>query len=531
MEEAQERYQEMMEEYQEQVEELNEAYQERMEAYQEQVEELNEAYQEQMEAYQEQLEEQEQARHQRRQADREARRAQYQGNPGFGCWPLTDNEYNQVYNEAYHAVYHPAYEKLYTKFAPGTEGFQEKVQKIAQEAAQAALEAVEKARSEKRAAQPEGWKQSAGGLGAWLNSLGREISQAMNGIGAEIGIDLNEAMSDVSEMVNDVKGSIQEIVEDWKQEQAEEAEEAAEDFPFVDDHGSQTVESQQRTENGEYVYTSAVELSAVEKLSVNWSSGQVLLCPWDGEHVEVTEYSRKPLAPEQQMNVHVRDNTRLNIEWSRRKTGWSLFGGKSKRLEVRIPRSLCEKIEKLNVNCISASVTAQNLRCEKADIAATSGSISAQGLTGENLSLHSVSGTIKAENLSAEQLELNTVSGSLKAEGFEAEKAGLHTVSGSLKAHGNAEAFQVSTTSGSAELMVDQCPEKAKFSTVSGSLSITLPENEGFTARYSTMSGGFRTDFPVSGLGGKKGQAVYGSGKTQLEFSSTSGSISVKKAE
>ena len=61
--------------------------------------------------------------------------------------------------------------------------------------------------------------------------------------------------------------------------------------------------------------------------------------------------------------------------------------------------------------------------------------------------------------------------------------------------------------------------------------AITLPENEGFTARYSTMSGGFRTDFPVSGLGGKKGQAVYGSGKTQLEFSSTSGSISVKKAE
>ena len=56
-----------------------------------------------------------------------------------------------------------------------------------------------------------------------------------------------------------------------------------------------------------------------------------------------------------------------------------------------------------------------------------------------------------------------------------------------------------------------------------------LPEDAGFEAAFSSMSGEFRSDFPVSGDRGPSGRALYGDGRCKLEFATTSGSMVVAR--
>lgn len=559
-----ERYQEevesLHEQYQEEVEAAQGRYQELMDAYQEQVDAQNDKYLEELERYQEQLEQyQEQAA--RRAQEKKAAKAgrdihiDYPGaNPNSSYWPLTDAEYNEVYNEAYNRVYHDAYNVLYNKFGPGTEGFNEEVQRIAQESCQAALEAVEKAREEKRQNGPfPGGAPKSSSWSAWANNLGQEINRAMNGIGEEIGIDLSEAMEDVRSIVGDLKESLQDLVDDWREQKEEEEEDEddedgfldfGDDFPFGDSEEDCTPVEQPEgvMDEGGYVNSCAVGLTAVEKLDIDWLTGQVEIAPWDGDFVQVEERAQSYLNPDQRMRLYVKDARQLSIRfWPEDKNrrgvfgkGWGIQGFAGKQLTVRIPRALCGNVEKLKVNAVSAKLVARELAGEKFELSTVSGRLRLSSLHAENISAHAVSGKLEVSGLSAEKLKLSTVSGKLLAEGCSAESAELNSVSGSMDAHCNAERFQVHSTSGRAQLRVDQCPEKAKLSSVSGALQVALPENNGFVVDYNSMSGSFSSDFPVNiisdGKKKKKGQAVYGNGGgTRIEMHTTSGSMRVQR--
>lgn len=554
LEEVQERCQELLEEYQERVEEINAGYEEAMEQYQETLDQQNEAYQEQLDQYQEELEQyREQAEENRRTAEKAARANRQGGsgaspqNPGF--WPLTQAEYNTIYNNAYHEVYNPAYAKLYEKFGPGSEGFDDEVQRIASQAQQAAEDAVKRAQAEKQ----RGPSRNTGSWGAWLNSVGREISQAMNGIGAEIGIDLSEAMEDVSVAVGDLKDSLREMVDDWREQKEEERnQDGGMDFgggfPFENHNGEEgwdsgthgqfvQVECQDAgPEDGKYVYRAHIDMDAVEQLEISWLSGPVELAPWEEEYVELAEFCHKPLESPQRMGVQVKDASKLTVNFSENgRNSWHGRQAGEKRLVVRIPAKLAGSIERLKVNSVSGAIHALGLSGERFDLSSVSGTVYAQGLHGENIELHTVSGNVKAQGISAEKLQVHAVSGTVVTEGISAEVAKLGTVSGVLNAHANAERFKVNTTSGRASLTVDQCPETAKFSSVSGELAFYIPDNTGFTAEYNSTSGEFHSDFPVAiqqdGKRKRSGRAVYGDGGITIKMNTTSGGMSVRKVE
>ncbi len=255
----------------------------------------------------------------------------------------------------------------------------------------------------------------------------------------------------------------------------------------------------------------------------------------------MVESSKKALPPEQQCVMFVQDAKRLIIkEYPQQNgsrgifSGWNNMGRPSKRLELLIPRDQCGQIEGLNVKCMSGTVRISELSGDKFTVSSVSGTVVLRSISADVLDAGTVSGTLTVEGCSAEKLTAHSVSGTNLCKGFSAEKAELTTVSGSLNAHGNAEKFKISTVSGSASLMVDQCPEKAHMNSVSGSLKIRLPENAGFTASYSSTSGIFRNDFgadiQADGKRKKSGRATFGSGDCKIDMHTTSGSMSVLKA-
>lgn len=277
-----------------------------------------------------------------------------------------------------------------------------------------------------------------------------------------------------------------------------------------------------------YTYPGAsAQISAID---IEWVSGPVELRPWDGDRINVTEYAKRPLNEGQRLDMSVQADGVLRIRWTREKAFWKNMFMVNKHLVVEVPKGLAQKLEKLNIKTVSGSVGILGISGEDFSLTSTSGAVSACDGAAEKLKLNSVSGSVKVERFSAEKLDLNTTSGRLSAEGFEAEKAKLNTVSGAVRAYGSAESLDINSVSGSLELLLGACPEDAKLKTVSGRITVGVPENQGFTAKYNSVSGGFRTDFPVTGnLGNKSGKAVYGSGETQFSLNTMSGGMEIHR--
>ncbi len=401
---------------------------------------------------------------------------------------------------------------------------------------------------------------TSGDWTGWLSGIGKEIRRGLKEIGQELGRDLDGAMDDVTEAIDDMKEALGDVVEEWQEELMEEQEELMEEaaeaagencfpdfdpgFPFNGPGGMEPVPmSPERPEfiDGEFAYRKLAGLSSLEELDINWPTGQVSIAPWDGDTVDIVEYSKKALAPEHSSALFARDSKLTILEYPQNSTGgilskgWNAVTRPSKRLEVLVPREQCHNIGKLRVQCMSGNIRARELSGDSFTISTVSGTVVLRSISAETLDAGTVSGTLTLEDCSAEKLRAHSVSGTNLCKGFSAEKAELTTVSGSLNAHGNAEKFKVSTVSGSASLMVDQCPEKANMHSVSGSLKIRLPENAGFTADYSSSSGGFKCEFPAQITPDRKhqkrGQAVFGNGECKIELHTTSGSMSILKAE
>lgn len=409
-------------------------------------------------------------------------------------------------------------------------------------------------------AAPQPQAPTSGDWTGWLSGIGKEIRRGLKEIGQELGRDLDGAMDDVTEAIDDMKEALGDVVEEWQEELMEEQEELMEEaaeaagencfpdfdpgFPFNGPGGMEPVPmSPERPEfiDGEFVYRKQAVLSNLEELDINWPTGQVSIAPWDGDTVDIVEYSKKALAPEHSSALFVRDSGLTILEYPQNSTGgifsagWNAVTRPSKRLEVLIPRKQCQNIEKLRVQCMSGTVRVMELSGDSFTISTVSGTVVLRSISAETLDAGTVSGTLTLEDCSAEKLRAHSVSGTNLCKGFSAEKAELTTVSGSLNAHGNAEKFKVSTVSGSASLMVDQCPEKANMHSGSGSLKIRLPEYAGFTADYSSSSGGFKCEFPAQITPDRKhqkrGQAVFGNGECKIELHTTSGSMSILKAD
>ena len=410
-------------------------------------------------------------------------------------------------------------------------------------------------------AAPQPQAPTSGDWTGWLSGIGKEIRRGLKEIGQELGRDLDSAMDDVTEAIDDMKEALGDVVEEWQEELMEEQEELMEEaaeaagensfpdfdpgFPFNGPGGMEPVPmSPEKPEfiDGEFAYRKLAGLSGLEELDINWPTGQVSIAPWDGDTVDIVEYSKKALAPEHSCRLFSKDSKRLTIiEYPQNSTGgifskgWNAVTRPSKRLEVLVPREQCHNIGKLRVQCMSGNIRARELSGDSFTISTVSGTVVLRSISAETLDAGTVSGTLTLEDCSAERLCAHSVSGTNLCKGFAAEKAELTTVSGSLNAHGNAEKFKVNTVSGSASLMVDQCPEKANMHSVSGSLKIRLPEDAGFTADYSSSSGGFRCEFPAQITPDRKhkkrGQAVFGNGECKIELHTTSGSMSILKAD
>jgi len=224
---------------------------------------------------------------------------------------------------------------------------------------------------------------------------------------------------------------------------------------------------------------------AIQSLEIEGVQADVQLIPSQLPQIEV---SLK--AGVDRSLVVSQDNARvkLNVEGKHENHPFSLFTpySPSATLEVKIPK------------------TVQNLK-----IVFISGNIRGEGLQLKNLSVKNTSGDIKFTNAKVENADLHSISGWIGLDGSFAHLMG-DLISGSFRVY-----------------LSDTIPQVA-LHTVSGEITVRIPEKADASVSASFLSG----KFMIKNQGKKKlagrGEIVFGKGTGSIKLTTTSGNMTIE---
>lgn len=264
---------------------------------------------------------------------------------------------------------------------------------------------------------------------------------------------------------------------------------------------------------------------SLREIRIDWVDGPVTVLFHEKDTIEVMERTGKALREDEKLLMEL-SGGELSIHWNSSLLNIGLFRDTAKTLEVRLPAKFEHKLEKVRIYTVSGDVTLDTLHAQEIDVETVSGALSLRNTEAESFRAGSTSGKILCENVTGtENFRIHSVSGALDLIGIKAGEAKLDTTSGEIRLIGEAAAFECVTVSGNAECTLVQWPEKLTAESVTGDLTLQLPESgTGFLASVKTVSGVFSCDFET-----QKKNKLYlcGEGKAEVKLSTTSGNAAL----
>ena len=226
--------------------------------------------------------------------------------------------------------------------------------------------------------------------------------------------------------------------------------------------------------------------AAIREIKIKWISGSVTVEPGDVQEITFLESGN---GTDKYEMVWKQSGDELVIQYSKDSStaGFGIhFGDGSKDLTVTVPRGwVCNSLE---LDTASTDLTVRDMIIREMEI-------------------DSASGTTKFENCTVSSLDVDTASGDV-------------TFTGSLSEL-DFEAASASFTG-----VLENVPDKVKMDSMSGGLTLTLPEDAGFTVSLDAMSSDFSSDFPTV----KKNKSyVCGDGHCKIDVDAMSGDVSILK--
>lgn len=139
------------------------------------------------------------------------------------------------------------------------------------------------------------------------------------------------------------------------------------------------------------------------------------------------------------------------------------------------------------------------------------------------IDLRTISGNISSE-IRCNQVHLTTVSGKIISKGSSKE-AYVETVSGGICLYDLIENLKFKSTSGSTKC-VALTKSTIIGSSISGSVIIANPNNEGYCIKFNSISGHFK-DLRSGQRGAGRIEIINGNGSSKFEISTTSGNCKI----
>ncbi len=144
------------------------------------------------------------------------------------------------------------------------------------------------------------------------------------------------------------------------------------------------------------------------------------------------------------------------------------------------------------------------------------------------LDIETVSPTINIKDINTNALDVETVSGSINVVNTNTNYCDVKTVSGKIDINGAFNEIDSSNVSGKTNIYSTICPKNIDAESISGSIIINIPENDGFTADFETINGKFTSQF--EGITNKNKQ-IYKNGRNEIDAETVSGSFTINKIQ
>lgn len=224
--------------------------------------------------------------------------------------------------------------------------------------------------------------------------------------------------------------------------------------------------------------------AAVQKLEINWVSGNILLQAADVDAITISESGVSDSA--NAMYCHQKDG-KVTVEFQK---NHPVIGSKTslrKDLTILLPRDW----------------TGQEL-----EVSTASSTLEIRDLTIRGVDLDSADGTCVFTNCRIDDLDIDTASGDV-------------TFSGTL----NTLDFDAASASFTADLT--NTPSRMEMDTMSGHLDMGLPEDCGYALTMDGLSSRFHSEF--EGTFGQKNTYVYGDGRCRINVDGLDCSVEIRK--
>ena len=229
------------------------------------------------------------------------------------------------------------------------------------------------------------------------------------------------------------------------------------------------------------------------------------------------------------LETRISDDGVLSIRQGSTATSSFFFlrGLASVDLKLTLPRRFWDFLQ---ISTVSGDVDMdEGLEVGQLSIHTASGDAQINAVEFQELIFKTASGDLDADALSGRTVQANSASGDIRLSGsFDSVRAA--TASGEIELEGSARELRCNTASGDVDVRVDQVPEKLEATSKSGDCEVAMPDGEGFTLQFSTVSGELDSEFQLVGpIGKRSGEAIYldGGGRT-FRMSSISGDINLR---
>ena len=197
-------------------------------------------------------------------------------------------------------------------------------------------------------------------------------------------------------------------------------------------------------------------------------------------------------------------------------------------VELVLPRRFWDFVQ---ISTVNGDVdVGTGLEVGQLSVKTANGDAQVNDLGCQELVFPSASGDLDGAGINSVSVAANTASGDVQLAGvFGTVKVG--TASGDVTLAGSVRELRCSSASGDVEAELQQVPEQMELGSKSGDCEVVMPDGQGFTLQFSTVSGELDSDFPLVGpIGKRSGEAIYldGGGRV-FRVSSVSGDIMLRQ--
>ena len=248
----------------------------------------------------------------------------------------------------------------------------------------------------------------------------------------------------------------------------------------------------------------SAQSAKIREIDLDWASGSVTLKPYDGDRLILRESEGYSEAKRLRWKV---ENGKLTVHEC--KSGLSIKDSLKKTLELLIPEGLAA-LDKLE--CDSASATLQ-----------------IEDLTVTELSVDTASGDVTLKNCRVETLDIDAASADFHAENCMLGEVSVDSASGSATLNGSVRAVDMDTVSGRLSVETSVTPREVSMDAVSGSCTLVLPKDAGFTLEKDGVSSKVNVEGFAVSMQGKT--YVCGDGAAEISYEGVSGDITIRAAE